>query len=341
MRTRININPGKIKTTLLRLLFICCLLCISPAYAQRNKDLDSLEINVTKQFKPTIADAFKINSNPGYTDTTPRILPQKYAITPKPVITVFELAPIKPAKMLGEPLNKLYNSFVKLGFGNYTTPYGELFYNSLRSKDYSYGFHYKHLSSQSTLKDFGFSGYSDNEANVYGKKFFKKQTFFADFNYSRNVVHYYGYDVLANTIVDNDFIKQRFSYISPALRLQSHYTDSSRINYDMGLNYYNLMDIYKTNENSVSADATLKGYYAQQLITVASSVDFYNTRNSIDTATTTIVKVAPSVAFAGSKWNVNVGLTAAGDFSSATKFFFYPNINFNFNVFDNIIIPYA
>jgi hypothetical protein len=318
--------------------FLVLIFCLS-SNAQK-KELDSLNIITVKSFIPTIANAFKINDNPAYTDSTPRIPPQTYSIAPKPINTVFELAPIKPAKMVGEPLTHLYNSFVKAGFGNYTTPYGEIFYNSLRSKDYSYGIHYRHLSSDSKLKGYGYSGYSDNDINLYGKKFYKKQTLFADLDYSRNVVHYYGYDILANTL-NNDAIYQRFSFISPALRLVSHYTDSTHYNYDLRLKYYNLMDFYKVNENNVLAEAIMKGYYDKQLITIGSSVDFYNTRSSVDTVNNTIIKISPSIAFAGNKWCVNVGVSAAGDFSKDTKFFFFPNIDFNFNVFDNIIIPYA
>lgn len=336
-------NSNKKKQSLFQLILTLVglfLLVFFPTASAQKKELDSLKFDVSKQFKPTIADAYKINDNPVYADTTPRIAPQTFSIYPKPINTVFELAPIKPAKMLGEPLTHLYNSLVKLGFGNYTTPYGELFYNSLRSKKSSYGVHLKHLSSKSTLSNYGYSGYSDNEFNLYGKKFFKKYTLFADLDYSRNVVHYYGYDTKANTIKDDD-IRQRFSFISPTLRLKSYYTDSTHLNHDFQLKYYNLLDFYKVNENSVSAHSITKGYYDKQLITVGANLDFYNTRNSVDTMNNTIVNVQPSVAFSGTKWRVNVGVSATGDFSKNSKFYFYPTVDFNFNVFQNIIIPYA
>jgi len=319
----------------------CVLLTLFDIDSLAQKSLDSNTTVVDKTFKPTLANAYKINENPAYYDSASRIPPQTYTIAPKPINTFFELAPIKPARMVGEPLTRLYNSLIKVGFGNYTTPYAEGFYNNLRSKDYMYGLHVKHLSSYSTLKDYGYAGYSDNEANVYGKKFYKKQTLYADLDYLRNVIHYYGYDIQANTVTDRDLIRQRFSFINPTLRLASHYTDSNHINNDIRLKYYNLIDLYNVNENNVLAEAILKGFYDKQLITVGSSVDFYNTRNSIDTVTNTIVKVAPSVAFGGTKWRVNLGVAVAGDFSKSSKFFFYPSIDFNFNVVDNIIIPYA
>ena len=320
---------------LLPLFFFCCF-----SYAQK-KDLDTLETVVNKSANYSIANATKINDNPGYSDSTARIPAQHYSISPKQMVTTFELAPIKPAKMVGEPLTHLYNSIVKLGFGNYTTPYLEGFYNSLRSKEYSYGVHVKHLSSKSTLADYGNSSYSDNEINLYGKRFFGKQTLFANFDYARNVVHYYGYDTKAITINNDDAIRQRFSFINPSLRLLSHYSDSTHYNYDLRLKYYNLLDLYNANENNISAEAIVKGYYDKQLITLGAGVDYYNTRTAKDTTNNTILHLSPSLAFAGNKWNVNVGVTVVGDFAKESKFFFFPNIDFNFNVVDNIIIPYA
>ena len=59
----------------------------------------------------------------------------------------------------------------------------------------------------STLQDAGYSGFSDNEAELFGKKFYKKHTLAGDFNYKRNLMHYYGFDKTLNTITDKDFFK--------------------------------------------------------------------------------------------------------------------------------------
>ncbi len=331
------------------LFTFCCLLLTSLASAQQKK-LDSLKDEVIKEFNPTITDAVKINDNPGYADTTTRIPAQLYSISPKPMPTVFDVIPIKPARMQGEPLTQLYNAFVKLGIGNagFENPglfnnavlNGELFYNSLRSKDYTWGTHYNFLNSPSEIPGYGNSSYSDNDFNLYGKRFYSTETLSANLDISRNVMHYYGYDMIPATLSEEQ-IRQRFLYISPALRFCSHYKDSTRFNYDGGFKYYNLQDLWKVNENSFKADVNMQGYYEKQLITGYASVDYYNTRNSVDTVTHTIVHVFPSIAFKTEKWKLNIGVDVVCDFSQVTTPNYYPTINFNYNVIGNMLIPYA
>lgn len=332
----------------LKILIGCWLLVVAcssgfaqnPAAGQSGKLKDTVVVDVVKAFQPTIANAIKINENPVINDTTKKTPLLSYSIQSKKVNTSFDVDPIKPAKMLGEPLTKLYNTLIKAGFGNYTTPYGELFYNNLRSKDYSFGTHLKHLSSTATLKDYGFSGYSDNEASVYGKKFLNKQTLYGDINYSRNVVHYYGYNI-SEFSPEKDSIKQRFSFINPKLQLISYFKDSSRINHDIKLSYYNLADSYKATENNVLADATLKFHTGIGPITFKSTVDYYHNRNLNDTTNNTLIKLNPSWTERGDKWETSLGTAVVGNISSTNAFYFYPYIDFNYHIINNILIPYA
>ena len=44
----------------------------------------------------------------------------------------------------------------------------------------------------------------------------------------------------------------------------------------------------------------------------------------------------------GKKWHADLGLTASIDmFNGSNKFYFYPQINAHFNVYENVLIPYA
>ena len=161
-------------------------------YAQ--KLLKDTTLQVVKSFQPTIADAYKINDMPIVKDSVPPTPRLNYSINSKKVFTPFTVARLQSAKMLGEPLSKLYSTLVKIGAGNYNTPYAEAFYNNLRSKEMSYGAHLKHLSSRADYEGYGFGGFSDNVVGLYGKKFIHKHTLSANLDYTRNVVHYYGYD---------------------------------------------------------------------------------------------------------------------------------------------------
>jgi hypothetical protein len=311
-------------------------------YAQ--KTFKDTMLHVVKSFQPIIADAYKINDVPVVKDSIPPAPQLSYGINSKKVFTPFIVPQLKSAKMIGEPLTKLFNSLVKIGGGNYNTPYMEVFYNNLRSKDISFGAHLKHISSNATYDGFGFGGLSDNEVRLYGKKFLRKHTLSGGFDYTRNVIHYYGYDTsLYNKADVIGTTKQRYSNILGNVTLQSHYTDSIHFNYLTTLKYYNITDFYKTSENNISASAAISGYYEKQLIHIPLSVDYYNNQSKIDSSHSVLVGLKPYIASSGNKWTARIGMGIAveGNQNNKSRFLFYPNIDFNYNVLENIIIPYA
>ncbi|MFH1321983.1 MAG: hypothetical protein ABII90_15190, partial [Bacteroidota bacterium] len=91
------------------------LLFTSVSFAQDK--LDTINIEIIKEYEPTISDAYKINDNPQIYDTIPFVPELSYSIRSSRVKTVFEIEPIKPARIKGEPLLKLYRSYVKAGIG--------------------------------------------------------------------------------------------------------------------------------------------------------------------------------------------------------------------------------
>ena len=245
-------NRAQIYFSLILILFFSS---ITMVRSQTN--MNDINFQAESEFQPTIKDAVKFTELPEIRDTVHRITNANYAISSRPMFPKYEVTPINAAKMQNEPLTKLYHSLIKVGYGPiYNMPYAEVWANSTRSRDMAYGVHYKHFSSMSQLQDVGYSGFSDNEAELFGKKFYKKHTLSGDFNYKRNVMHYYGFDTI-NKISDKDFTKQRFQLFEPTVRLQSHYTDSSKINHIVQLSYYNLTDLYYANENNVKLKTDL------------------------------------------------------------------------------------
>lgn len=327
-----NINSKTILVVLLLSLPITALL------AQSN--LDSMVIISVGEYQPTVVDANKINDNPSITDSTQKIAVTGYGINSKKINTGFEVVPIKAAQISGDPLTKLYNTLVKLGMGTYTMPYGELWINNLRSKEVLYGVRLKHLSSSSTLKDFGYAGFSDNEVSLYGKKFLKEHSLIGNFDYARNVVHFYGYDANKFNISD-DLTQQRFNLLSGNAKLVSHYADKKRYNHNVKLSYYNLADKYDASENNIKASGLVQAAINKELLKVNASVDYYNYKTKSDTINNTIASINPNFVASGEKYRASLGFTATMDNEVQSKFYFYPNVELSYNVIDDIIIPYA
>jgi hypothetical protein len=326
-----------------KFLILCFLvMAANTVFAQGSDTLvGHYTTDVTGKYIPVITNANKINNTPTVIDSTKKLAVKGYNINSKKVSTVYDTEPIEAAQMVGEPLTKLYNGLVKIGVGNYKTPYGEVWYNNLRSKEESYGFRLKHLSSSSTLKDYGYAGYSDNEISLYGKKFLKEHTLSGNFDYTRNVVHFYGYDASLFDISDKDFTAQRFNYFAANADLVSHYARPERYNHDIRLNYYNISDLYKTSESNFKANGFVQTTINKEVLKVNAAVDYYNFKTSADTINNTIISINPNFIANGDKYHASIGITAAMDIFVKSKFYFYPNVDLSYNIFEDIIIPYV
>ena len=316
-------------------MFVFCFTTINAQI----KSIDSMYTISVGEYKPSVIDANKINEEPTISDSTKKLSVKNYGITTKKINTNFDVERIAPAQMVGEPLTKLYNALVKIGMGTYTTPYGEVWFNSLRSKELNYGIRYKHLSSSSTLKDYGYSGFSDNEFSLNGKKFLKEHSLIGNFDYKRNVVHFYGYDTKLHTL-EKDATAQRFNYFAANTELISHYSKATRFNHDIKLSYYNLSDSYKSSENNMKANGFVQTEINKEILKVNGAIDFYNYKTKTDTTNNTIITLNPNYIATGEKYSASIGITAVIDVFVKSKFYFYPKVDLSYNVFDNIIIPY-
>ncbi|WKN30770.1 hypothetical protein PZB74_17585 [Porifericola rhodea] len=154
--------------------------------------------------------------------------------------------PIRVLKVKEPPLPKLYPNYVKAGFGNYLTPYLEVYANSARSEDYQYGVHFKHLSSRQGPVDGGNSGNSDTRLALNGKYFTNGHTLFGEASYQRERYHFYGY--APEIEPERDSIKQIFNTISLAGGIERSAVDAA-LDYRLKLDFRNLSDAYNASEN--------------------------------------------------------------------------------------------
>ncbi len=196
------------------------------------------EVYVVRPYEPTLSDATKYNFLPSVSNLETTIPAFRYSITPRRLENSFEPEPIKAAKTVTTSLPKIYNSWLKLGFGNYTTPLAEFNISNLRSKEYSYGVFMHHKSSQGkiTLQNDNRvkAGYVENNAHVYGKRFFSGSTLSGDLRFDQYAFSYYGYntDILPGPIkLDNDSVRQRVFKPGVDIGIKSNHADPRQLKF--------------------------------------------------------------------------------------------------------------
>jgi hypothetical protein len=308
----------------------------------QNRSVDSNTLFINSGFEPILKDAFKIKDNPAIVDTHKLIPTLNYRFLDKQIPVQFNIDLIRPAKIKGEPLKKLYRGYAKAGFGTNATPLLELYYNSKRSKKLSYGLSGKHFSSNGISSKEN-SGFSDNELSVFGKHFSKYFTTSANLGYSRNVNHYYGLsDENALSIHHVDSIqKQQLGKFDAAFSLTRNFTDSNQFDYSAEVAFHTLKDQFEVSENHFEANGELSKYHKNELYSIGVDVNYNKLINTLNQDNNLVVGINPQISTNTNKWQFKIGVGLYLNSYPDTKFHFYPKAEFKYNVVENIIIPYV
>lgn len=307
----------------------------------------------------------KLEELPQSHDTSIYIPPINYYVNAKQHSIQFEPEPINPARLkVAEPVEKLYAGYIKGGVGNYTMPFLDVNYNSTRSKKNAWGIHGKHHSALSPIKDVGNSRFSDNEIDGFYKHFLRKHVIQTNPYYTRNVINYYGFDANDSTIPQSyrenkDDIRQGYHHAGLKTILSSNHKSVSKINHTVGLDYYFLRNFDLLNENNVVAYTSLSKYLDGEEIEARLdfSVDYNALKQStlmpIDTigvvvqdpntptVHTGIVRFVPHVITSKNNYFLKGGFGANIDMTATNNFYFFPEVEVSYNLFNDVFIPYA
>jgi hypothetical protein len=209
-------------------------------------------IDVVKTFQPVLSDAIRIPVQPNpekpeikKTDFTYAINPAQIAVPP----TIYTIKPLALGTML---LPKLQNNYVRIGYGNYNMPLGEIYLGSVRNKQYQVGFFAKHLSGNG---DLNYNNFSNNTVYGYFKKFNSKGVFETDAYYHRNAVRLYGGQ--NDLLPENKEPKLVYNTYDFKTNYHNLSTDSNGLIFRTDLNYYHFNNPGTLQENDVQLKAKL------------------------------------------------------------------------------------
>ncbi len=201
----------------LLLLIVCCFPLWTLAQDGTTKTISD---DMTKVVENEVEAQIQLDSANRHIDAIPKqvreVNVKKQQYTSKEFeVKLDDLTP-KVGAFAVKPQNAdpLMGNFVKAGFGNYITPYLEAYFNSVRNEKYSYGVHYKHLSSKNGPTEYYQevieSGSGENDFDIYGRYFQGKNQWNAEMNYKRLRYNFYGIDTSNNLNFPQDQIESFF-----------------------------------------------------------------------------------------------------------------------------------
>lgn len=261
------------------LAIVASLAFIPAAKAQSDSNVYNERVVVTSRYKPVVEETQKINVAPTITDTV-ATMPKSftYDISTRRLTSLYEPSRIKAARIIGEPATKLYNNYIKLGFGNYLSPLAEVYFNSLRSPDKTYGIRATHRSSWGTIgraasddeppssTHYGQAPFSLTDITAFGKLITKSHhQLSADLGYQNDFNRYYGFsDSTLHSVMGliRDSVKKpsyRASYNTVAANfgLKTLNTDVRALGYEANVNVTDLFASYNQNEFNINFDGNM------------------------------------------------------------------------------------
>lgn len=179
------------------LSFICFCTVVGIAAQDHSKKKDTVKTEVVEietRYNPKIADANKIVKKPAI-----KILEKSkrkklvYSIFSAPVASTF--VP-KTGVVKGIDVGvkeRIFNNFVALGYGNYASPYTEMYFHYNSKFENDFGLHLKYSGSQENLRNSVLnSTFSNIETTVFysqNERFYKWKTYLSA---KRNSYNWYG-----------------------------------------------------------------------------------------------------------------------------------------------------
>lgn len=247
------------------------------SHAQSDSNVYNERVVVESRYRPEVEESQKINVAPTITDTA-ATMPKSltYDVATKRLTSLYEPSRIKAARIIGEPATKLYNNYFKLGMGNYLSPLAEVYFNSLRSPDKTYGIRATHRSSWGSIgkpcdsvpspTHYGQAPFSFSDITLFGKLVTKNNIqLSADLGYQNDYNRYYGFNdstlfavtgLLRDSLYKSAF-KAAYNLVSLNAGIKSLNTDVNALGYQADINVADLIATYGQNELNLNFDGNV------------------------------------------------------------------------------------
>jgi len=326
---------------------LAALLLTVLATGQTQEDTIKRSVTLYNPYKPSLQEATKRALLPSAADTSKVDVAFSYDFTPGAFIPVYNISPIKSAVLSPDPLPELRKGYVSLGFGTYLSPYLEISLSNGRSKKGTIGLFTRSYASAGEMelknKDVVYAGFMDNQAILYGRKFFRRSRLDTDIDFKQMSRFAYGYDTdITGYHPDKNDIRSRYYDVTGTARYFTMEPDSNDLNWDATLRYNLFSRAGSGTQNNpgitLKAGTNMFGFYGAATV----NYDLWLFSKDIDSKSRNLFSLAPYITKGTEDWRFRFGLKAYFDIkenqdplsAGITKAYtyFYPDVSFTFRI---------
>jgi hypothetical protein len=316
-------RKNKIQPSILLTVFS---LVAMASFGQQGRDTTKKQtIDITSSYKPVLRNAVKINFSASNLNADTSKTVAAYNIPAQNLFYTYQPISLRPLALSQDSmLNLGLRNYLKVGFGNYSTPYISGGFSFGDGKKGLLNVYADYVSSKGNIKN---QDYSQVNIKAAGSYFTEKNELYGSTSVNQQDYYLYGYDHLLHNYSKNDLL-QRFQNINLKAGFRNKEMNGTGINYDPNIDINIFRNKDKVTENSFAATVPIDKTFADAFtikVTAKADITGYTSENLAANVkiNNNIYSLAPELIYAKPMFNIHVGVSPTWDNGKLSVF---PNI---------------
>ena len=293
-----------------RIIFFIIAFCF--LYSKINAQNDTTRrqtIEITSSYKPVLRNTVKINlyASPITADTSrPRMA---YSIPPQNLFFAYQPISLKALSLQADTALQLGDrNQLKLGFGNYTTPYISGAFSFGDGKHNLLNVYGDYISSRGKIKNQDFS-----EINLkgMGSIFSAKNETYAGVSFAQHEYYQYGYDHAFHNF-DKADIRRSYQDLSASIGYRNIAVNDLNINYNPHLELHAFSREGKVDESTLILNLPAEKKFGENVsikVSALGNFDKYTQKNSTLQISNNLFQLAPEFVYYSDRFTFHGGAT--------------------------------
>ncbi len=326
----ININlslPGFMNTKLLIAIPLAVGSFIpAVSFAQRKDTLKKTStIDINSAYKPVLRNAVKINFSATHVNADTTVPPLTYNIPAQNLFYTYQPIPLNPLALQQD--TNLYlglRNYVKVGYGNLSTPYVSAGFSFGDGKKFLANVYADYISSKGKLL---YQDYSKLHVKGAASLFLPSNEVYVAAGLRMRENFLYGFDTSVYKYSKKD-VRQQFQDITAKIGIRNTRVGEFNLHYNPSLEISNFNNVNKLTETSFILSAPVEKQFGEVFafrVEGRADVTRYSTKNQPVNVqlNNNVFQVSPSLVFSTPRFSINGGITPTWDNG---KFVWLPNV---------------
>ena len=267
-------------------------------------------IDITSSYKPVLRNAVKINFSASHLNADTTKPKMNYTVPSQNLFYAYQPISLRPLALQQD--TNLYlgiRNYIKVGYGNYSTPYVNAGFSFGDGKKMVVNLYANYISSKGKIAN---QEYTQLQIKANAIFFTPKNEVYVGAQLSQNNNYLYGYNHSLYTF-KKDSVRQQFQDLVLTGGVRNTTSGEYGISYNPNITVINFTNKNKVNESTVIANAPITKTFGDAFmlkIDAKADITSYTTKNLASNIkfSNNVFQIAPSIAISSPRFSINAGI---------------------------------